>query len=500
MGEFNYVTYLIQHAKMMKVHYKDVLEHKSIILITVFAAAIRFSLLDASIRYPDAIHYLWGAESILQRGRYLVFGDIPPQYPFGFSALIAVFFALFGMKEVIAEVCVALFGVLSIPLIYFLGYEMTGDKRVGLVSGLFLTFCSIHWLLSETIMSDVPSFFFSALSIALVLKGTRTQNNLYLVLSGLVASFSVMVRLSNILIFLPLFALLLMNKKLKPLAIFTSSSLVSSIPLAWFYYSMYVTYHFLTGYTMYMGQELFWRQALTLGNMMSGLGYYARAFLSFSIIPPEEHALWYFGIMTFLFLCGIAFMNRRMKTISILWFLPYVLFYSCFYVPDTRYVLPAVAPFTLTASYGLIKLHDLTITKHRKVTNFITVLTVLTIVLISFTNVYERIYVRHTRPSESVAAINWFIDNAKGYSILITGLGEESAYYLRNTDKQMRYIGSMQNISEIKEWLFQNKEVYVTYDYLTFTYYQNTFDDIRKFYNLTLVHNTGVHVYKITEK
>ncbi len=121
-----------------------------------------------------------------------------PGWPF----LLSFSFRLFGDSPNTAFMAVRLLGILSIVLLFLLGYLLFKDERIGLWCGFLVMAYPYHVEWSSSAMNAVPSAFFVMLVFFLFILFTSTKDKFVGVLSLCVYAFAVLIRYENI-IFLP---------------------------------------------------------------------------------------------------------------------------------------------------------------------------------------------------------------------------------------------------------------------------------------------------------
>lgn len=111
-----------------------------------------------------------------------VFGDYLPT---GYHLLTIPGIKLFGLTEFSTRLPGALFGSISVLAMYFLALSFFRDKRIGLLSALFLAVTPWHIMLSRGSSEAVLSLFFIILGFAGLLLSIEKQNKKMLFLGAL---------------------------------------------------------------------------------------------------------------------------------------------------------------------------------------------------------------------------------------------------------------------------------------------------------------------------
>lgn len=103
--------------------------------------------------------------------------------------LMAISISQLGQTIAAARLPWAIFGVLTVPAVYFLGRRLF-DHRIGLVSAIFLATHPLHIQFSRTAMDMTGDPFFVALAFAFFAGALRDDNTLEAALAGLTLGLS----------------------------------------------------------------------------------------------------------------------------------------------------------------------------------------------------------------------------------------------------------------------------------------------------------------------
>jgi len=491
-------------------------------LILILGAAIRLSFLENSLRYPDSMHYAYGAECLLKYGRYAIPVNgffTPPQYPFGLPLIISVSYIFLGISEEAARLTVASFGVTGILLVYLFTKELLESEAAGLVSALFLSLSSLHWFYSTTVMSDVVNMFFGTASLYLLLKAAKTGDKRFFILSGLLMGYSISVHLSNMLFYVVALIFLLYSKGLKFLRsvdfeLFCVSSLVAMVPFLAYTRWLYNTFGVFFGYQMWMGPESFAR-AFSLNNVFPNLAFLLQVLFWPSVNLPNEHYLLLSAPASFFFLAGYVFLlwkKRLLEAVLLtVWLAVFLTFFLIFYVPDTRYLLPALPAFIALASYGLIRIYCALAERIEKANQkaltlpkIFIIASLLVIALPSTSVGYSLIETRHSQPNPDKMMAVWVRDNLPKEAIVINGAGEYVIYYCQRYDiygwRSIHVIHAVADIPSVINYLSEEHKVYAVFDAVTQALYVPQFDELMRNFNFTFfgtVPGTNIVVYRV---
>lgn len=140
---------------MRKMERKDI----AIILGLFFVAlVIRAAGVSSVFLYSDEPAYWHNANLILANNWYPSEGVFKYTNPF-LSYLIAVVTVIFGGEFSTLRMISVIFGSLTVPLLYLFGSAMY-NRRVGLLSSLFLCFSAYHCIYSRVLMVEALTLFF----------------------------------------------------------------------------------------------------------------------------------------------------------------------------------------------------------------------------------------------------------------------------------------------------------------------------------------------------
>lgn len=498
-----------------------------VFLITIFGAVIRLSFLESSLNYPDSMHYAYSAECLLVYGRYAITVNgafIPPQYPPGLPFIISIFYLLLGISEETAVVTVAFFGIIGIPLVYLFTRELLKSKTAGLVSAVLLSVSPLSWLYSTTIMSDVVAMFFGTVSLYLLLRGDNTGKKRFFILSGLFMGYAVSIHLTCILFIAIALVFQMYREGYKFLKTFDFlllgvSSLAAMIPFIAYTVWLYSTSNIVVGYQAWMGT----------GTFLSSFGihYVPTNFTFFlhvlydNFVPlanlPSEHYLFLPTFASIFFLIGFVFLayEKRWLEVTLLttWILAFFAFFLIFYVPDTRYLLPALPAFIMLASYGLVRSCNVLSTRIRTGQRPATLQASLMIIIIvialpSLAIGYSFVQPRHSQPNPTEIMAVWVRNNLPPTAIIINGASEYVIYYCQRYDI---YGWTSININEaptselplILNYISEGRQVYAICDTVTQALWMSQWDELKNNTNLNFtflstIPETNIPVYRVT--
>jgi 4-amino-4-deoxy-L-arabinose transferase-like glycosyltransferase len=153
-------------------------------------------------------------------------------HPLFLQFIVSVFFANFGVSDIIARVAPAIFGILTVIFVYFIGKEMYG-RRVAMVAAIVMAIIPYHIIVSRQVLLDVPLSFFSTLTLFFVIRFIRQEKNVYLLyLIGAASGLSFLSKEVGIFVLIASIVSLMLARKLsfKKLAIIMGSFLLATSP------------------------------------------------------------------------------------------------------------------------------------------------------------------------------------------------------------------------------------------------------------------------------
>lgn len=162
-----------------------------LIVIVLIAALLRLPMLT---QYPngftgDEAQQGYSAYSILLSGKD-EWGEVMPLFPRGFgdykpplqTYLMIPSIAIFGLTIEAVRLPAAVIGVLLVLVVYYLAYEITGNRRIGIWSAFLLAINPWAIQLSRSAFEGGVGVFFFSLGLLFFLKGLKQKN--YLIISA----------------------------------------------------------------------------------------------------------------------------------------------------------------------------------------------------------------------------------------------------------------------------------------------------------------------------
>lgn len=164
-----------------------------LVILIIIGAYLRFANIGKINFQNDEFFHVTTAKGYLETGTYVMWdflenkptGDYIRAFPY--TWLVAQSFNLFGISEFSGRLPSAIFGILLLPLIYFVAYKITGNKLIALFSLLLIVFDN-SFIWSSRICRMYSMFIFlTVLSSYLLYRGLNAEDkkfNYYYLLPG----------------------------------------------------------------------------------------------------------------------------------------------------------------------------------------------------------------------------------------------------------------------------------------------------------------------------
>jgi 4-amino-4-deoxy-L-arabinose transferase-like glycosyltransferase len=170
-----------------------------LVIIFFLASFLRFIKLDTipSGFHVDEAKIGWNSYSLLKTGRddwenpfpihYNTFGDFRPT---GYMYAVVPAILMFGLNEFSIRLIPAIFGAISIPILFFLVRELSGNIRISLLSAIVLTISPWHLSLSRSGSEAIISLSLTMLGLFFFIKSIKKSQNRTMLLSTIFLSLS----------------------------------------------------------------------------------------------------------------------------------------------------------------------------------------------------------------------------------------------------------------------------------------------------------------------
>jgi 4-amino-4-deoxy-L-arabinose transferase-like glycosyltransferase len=207
-------------------------EYLFLILIIVSASTIRlWELGNVGFNGDEAV-YSGQAATLSGNEESTKYFSIYRAHPLFLQFVVSILFANFGVSDIIARMAPAIFGVLTIICVYFIGKELY-DKRVAMIAAIVITIIPYHIIVSRQVLLDVPLSFFSTLTLFFIIRYLRQDKGIYwLYLIGVSSGLSFLSKEVGIFVLIASIVSLVLTRKfgLKKSAILGGSFLLATSP------------------------------------------------------------------------------------------------------------------------------------------------------------------------------------------------------------------------------------------------------------------------------
>lgn len=321
-----------------------------------------------------------------------------PTYPFGYPIILAAF-RLIANNDTGILMAIVTIGCLTPISAYFLSRKLDIGPIFSLATALIIGASPLYMFMAMQPMSDVVSTLLATTSVLLAFQSKGRP--IYSILLGVFISLSVLTRIPNVLIILPIVVILYANKK----------------PSSWYLVAIGGVPGAIT--------FLLLNQFLYGSPFTSGYGNIFALFkFEYFTMTMEHFAFWltelHTPLVTIAFLATIVFFKKRTLEVVVLWLwaLSFIIFYAFFYYSHEtwwylRFILPALPAIAIGACLcldGLFKRLDTTF-KTRWI-NPIAGVVALIFLTSSLTGAYEgKVFFADPQEDNYPLAADWAIAN-----------------------------------------------------------------------------------------
>lgn len=350
----------------LQTHKQFLIKYKIHLGLFIIALLIRLSTMTIA-RGDDPMFYYLGAKNILAGNGYTAFGG-PIQYPMGQSLLIIPFFIVFGVTSEAAVLCSAVFGALSIVLLYVLIKDWSeGDNKAALIAAVIMMFSFIHWRYSTGVWSDMSGLFLITLAIYLALKYIKTEKPLLIYGFYFIFGLAVLVRYTNAFGFIIVLIMVVYSKKFylfknKEVWLGLIVLFLTVLPQL-IYNQIYFDSIFATGYTSEVNINRYYvhpkypEPLYSINYIPEGIIWGTRwVFLDFYFLTP---------ILVPFYIVGLWYLAKRKNwekiTLAFTWFM---VFFIAFAVngahgfASLHQLIPVLPPLLLLGGLGLASIYN----------------------------------------------------------------------------------------------------------------------------------------------
>jgi len=331
-----------------------------IFAILVFSTVLFINLGNAPLWAADEQTYSQWAFHMVKNADYLVpsaFGapaiwiGKPPL----FIWLMSLGYQFFGVSNFTSRLWSAIFGALSLVLVYFLGKKLY-NRQIGFLSSVVLGTFTTFYEFARRAMTDIPLLFFVMASIYFfVLSNKEEKTNQYVILSGVFFGLALMTKqIEALLIPLIIITYLIATKRsirflfTKPFTRFWEVALLIFVP--WLIY-MTLTY----GPTFWQWFFIYCEFTRTISPIEGHVGGYL---FYFNYLATKENMLWVILLPFAGAFCLFNSVIKRLKedTLILIWMAIVLIVFSFAQTKIFWYILPAFPAFAIAISSFLYQL------------------------------------------------------------------------------------------------------------------------------------------------
>ncbi len=207
-------------------------EYLFLIVIIVSASVLRlWDLGNIGFNGDEAV-YSGQAATLAGNEESAKYFSIYRAHPLFLQFIVSIFFSSFGVSDTIARIAPAIFGILTVILVYIIGKELY-NKRVAMVAAIVMTLIPYHIIVSRQVLLDVPLSFFSTLTLFFVIRYIRQDKGVHwLYFIGASSGLSFLSKEVGIFVLIASIVSLILTRKFsfEKLAIIGSSFLLATSP------------------------------------------------------------------------------------------------------------------------------------------------------------------------------------------------------------------------------------------------------------------------------
>ena len=331
-----------------------------IVVILLFSTIFFVNLGSGRLWVSDEVTYSQWAFHMVKNGDYLnpwAAGELsfwiakPPLYAW----LMSLAYQIFGVSNFSSRLSSAVFGVLSLVLVFFLGKKLY-NQYVGFLSAIVLGTFTTFYAFATHAMTDLPfTFFIMASLYFLVLSEKTEKTNGYLTLSGMFFGLALMTKQVEALI-IPLVAMCYLAVTKRSIRFLFAKRFARFWEIGLLVFAPWLIYMILSfGPTFWESYFLYSALTRTLSPIEGHAGGYL---FYFSYLVNSENPLWVILLPFAAGLCTVNTVLKRSKADTLI-FIWMVIVLSVFTFVQTKlywYILPALPAFALAIGSLLYQL------------------------------------------------------------------------------------------------------------------------------------------------
>ena len=352
-----------------------------VVFLLAFSAVLRFAFLNAGLYHHDSFQLAVAVEKTLEDNHvYEIAGGRQ-----GVVLVNAFFFYLFKVflghesAEFTVNFSSALFGTMSVAILYFLVKNLTNDKFVSFSSGILYSVTPLFLSVSTFAKEHTLDVFTSLLSILLLVIGLKKLNYFYISLSGLFLSLLILIRFPSVLIFFSMVFLIYNFDKMRK-----EDAKLNKLKAFCFFltpFAIFILLYFLFGFSTFLNEAKNNFNLISFGDTHYLLNFKYSVEVLFLTLT----------ILGFLFsIIGLMFLfkgNRKLFYFILLFFIPLFIFYASSKTVSDRFFSLPLVPLVIALSYalGYIKKKD----------SYVSALILILFTILFLVSIYPIIKLRH---------------------------------------------------------------------------------------------------------
>ena len=425
-----------------------------VVFLLIFSGIIRFGFLNAGLFHHDSFQTAIAVEKTLEEGRLYAIGGGRQGIVIADSIIFFIFKNLFGHTS--AEFAVnfgsALFGTLSIPILYFFVKNLSENRFIAFSSGILYSVTPIFLSVSTFAKEHTLDAFIVLLSLLFLVLGLKKSNYSLIFISGFIISLAIFVRFPSILIVASALFLIFGFYREK------NAGMIDGIKKSLAYIFPIII---VLGLYILFGAEMLSNEAKSNFVLSSeALTIYLPSGL---VSGFDALVISLTGLGLLFSLAGLIFLfmkNRRLFYFVLLFSIPLFVFYAFSKTVSHRFFVVPLIAFIIALCYFIRIIYSKE--------PYAGVLILLLLVIVLFFSIYPVIKFRHEFSAfkELAEMINGNTNPADSVVILYGDDTIALNYYSKTPTRSCDYNPDAQSVgkfaSETKKLLAQNYKVYIS--------------------------------------
>lgn len=352
-------------------------EYLIVLFLLIFSAVIRFGFLNAGLYHHDSFQTAMAVEKTVEEHKLHGIGGGRQ----GIIAINSVFFlffkAFFGHEtaEFTVNFTSALFGTLSILVLYFLVKNLLNDGLIAFSSGMLYSATPIFLSVSTFAKEHTLDVFIALLSVLFLVIGLKKINYILILIAGLFLSSLIFVRFPSLLIIFSMVFLIYKNtngylRKLKAFSFFIAPFIISI--------ALYSLFNF--GVLANEARSNFYPLSLENMGFLFNNFKYSVSGIAFTLTVSGM-------ILSAIGFWALFKENKKVFYFLMLLFVPLYFFYASSSTIAHRFFSLPIVALIVSLSYAICRI--------KKINHYAGTLALILFVTVFFMNIYPVIKLRH---------------------------------------------------------------------------------------------------------